>query len=224
MGNLIKNEVNKLGKKKLLIFILIAYLIYSVFCVNIYNKIIAAGRISYIDSNEYIKLFSTDFLNKPVLPIGSIIIGLVLLDIFINDYSSGNMKFQIMKVNNRKHFILSKLFTQLITYFVLAWIMFLISQIVGLIFFDINITLINFFSGFLIYNLNILPSLAIVNIANLIFAVTGKDNLARISLIALFIILGIIARATNIGNLLPVLNLNYAYLERFFDGEFELKY
>ncbi len=220
MTGMIKNEANKLIKKKLLIFILLVYIILAVIAVVIYNKIVAAGKMSYIDSDVFVKLFSTDFLNKPILPIGSIIIGLALLEIFINDYSSGNMKFQIMKVDNRTAFILSKLSTQLITYFVLAWIMFLISQIVGVIAFDINLTPGNFLSSFVVYNLNILPSLAIINIANLLFALSDKEYLARISLIVLFIVLGIIARSTGIGNLLPV--LNYSYLERFFKGEFEL--
>ncbi|NMD38703.1 MAG: ABC transporter permease subunit [Christensenellaceae bacterium] len=222
MSILIRNEVNKLRKKKLLIFILIAYLIFCIISVYMYNKIIAIGKIAYFDSNEFVKFFSTDFLNKPFLPIGSIIIGLGLLDIFINDYTSGNMKFQVIKVDNRTSFILSKLFTQLMTYFVLAFIMFIISQIVGLIFFEKNLTLSNFLSSLVVYNLNILPSLVIINIANLIFAVSGKENFARISLIVLFIVLGIIARSTRIGHLLPV--LNYTYLLRFFDSEFELKF
>ncbi|MGI6462075.1 MAG: ABC transporter permease [Candidatus Scatomorpha sp.] len=222
MSSLNRNEVSKLRKRKVLIFILIAYIIFSMVCVHMYNKIIAEGKISNFDSNEFVELFSTDFLNKPFLPIGPIIIGLALLDVFISDYASGNMKFQVMKVDNRKKFILSKLFTQLISYFILAWIMFLISQIAGLIFFDVNLTLSNFFSSFLIYNLNILPSLAVINIANLIFAISGKENITRISIIVLFIVLGIIARATSIGHLLPV--LNYTYLLRFFDSEFEFKF
>lgn len=222
MSNLIKNELSKLNKKKVLLFILIVYLVISVIGVIMYNKIVGVGKISYMGSNEFVKLFSTDFLNKPYLPIGSIIIGFGLLDIFISDYSSGNMKFQIMKVDDRKKFILSKLFTQLITYFVLAWIMYIISQVIGLICFDVNLTLSNFFSSFLIYNLNILPSLAVINIATLIFALSDKDIFARISLIVLFIVLGIIARSTGIGNYLPV--LNYTYLERYFAGEFEPKF
>lgn len=219
MKSLIKNEANKLIKKKLLIFILLVYIILAVIAVVIYNKIVAAGKMSYIDSDVFVKLFSTDFLNKPILPIGSIIIGLALLDIFISDYSSGNMKFQIMKVDKKTSFILSRLFTQLIAYFVLAWIMFLISQITGVIAFDINLTPGSFLINFVIYNLNIIPSLAVINIANLLFALSDKEYFARISLIVLFIVLGIIARSTGIGNLLPV--LNYSYLERFFKGEFE---
>ncbi|HPL81850.1 MAG TPA: hypothetical protein PLU23_05045, partial [Anaerolineaceae bacterium] len=87
--------------------------------------------------------------------------------------------------------------------------------------FDVNLTLSNFFSSFLIYNLNILPSLAVINIATLIFTLSDKDIFARISLIVLFIVLGIIARSTSIGDFLPV--LNNTYLERYFAGEFEPK-
>ncbi|MDI9470495.1 MAG: hypothetical protein QM296_09850 [Bacillota bacterium] len=222
MKRLLKNEADKLGKKKLFLFILIVYVIYSVISINIYKKMVEEGLINYVDSNIFVEQFSTDFLNKPLLPIGPIIIGLGLLDVFIQDYASGNMKFQAMKLSNRKSFILSKLLTQQIVYFVLAWIMFVLSQIAGNIAFETNLTPANIASSFVIYNLNILPSLAVVNIANLIYAAAGREHLARISLIALFIILEIVARATSFGHLLPV--LNYSYLESCFDGKFELKY
>ena len=81
MSSLNRNEVSKLRKRKVLIFILIAYIIFSMVCVHMYNKIIAEGKISNFDSNEFVELFSTDFLNKPFLPIGPIIIGLALLDV-----------------------------------------------------------------------------------------------------------------------------------------------
>lgn len=222
MSNLIKNEVDKLSKKKSILFIFIIYLIYSILVVNIYYKMLEEGILSHIDSNIFVELFSTDFLNKPILPLGSIIIGLCLLDVFINDYSSGNMKFQVMKIDDRKHFILSKLFSQFITYFVLVLIMYLIAQVVGVIAFTVNLNPGNFFSGYIIYNLNILPSLVVINLANLIYAISSKDNLARISLITLLIVLGIIARSSGIGKFLPV--LNYDYLLGFFDSKFDLRF
>jgi len=183
-----------------------------------YHKIIETKNLIDFNSGKFVQLFSTDFLNKPFLPIGSIIIGIALSELFIGDYWKGVMKFEIIKVSDRKKYILGKLFSQIILYVLLSWIMFLIAQIVGLIFFKPDLNALHIFKNFMIYNLNILPSLAVINMVTLISGILNKGNESKLILIILFIVMGIIARASKVGKYLPV--LNFEAFKLYFDGNF----
>lgn len=61
-----------------------------------------------ITTQSFLKLFLTDFIYKPFIPLFLIFVGIISVNVFCDDYVSGNMKFFLISKMRKSQLYIGK--------------------------------------------------------------------------------------------------------------------
>lgn len=184
----IKNEIFKLRKNKLLIAFCLFYIAFAGFSAYVYLDMESQGTIGPLTADQFLLSFSTDIINKPIIPIFIIIMNLIILESFIGDFERGTMKFELIAIPNRKPYYLGKILYGLLAYFIMSTIFLIIGLASAMIFFD-QLSLDGLFRAIVLHYVNILPGMAIMSILIVFAGLSKNPGLSKILAIFLPILL-----------------------------------
>lgn len=181
MLKVVKNEYIKFfsGKKPyifLLIIAVIAFLsayMYADSRMQIINNTAAAQKVPLelkemllnITPLVFLKLFATDFIYKPVLQCLLIIIGIITVNTFCEDYTSGNMKFFLVSSLKKAQLFIGKIIYLLTIILLIVTANMVFGYIAGAAFFGTGVFDIKVFGEvLLVYGFSVIPGVAFATI------------------------------------------------------------
>lgn len=217
----LKNELSKMFKNKMFILFIGFFIAFMCFSVYVYKDLLVQGKLSDFNRINFIAGAATDIIYKPVIPIFTIIMAFLSMEIFIGDYSRGVMKHEIIKSQSRKDYFIGKLSYCFIFLVCTSIIFYVITLVLGIIFFKGALTFIDIVKLLQLYLLNIIPNMSFFSLILLFSLYLKKGNGYKFLIIFLPIALSVVAKTKGIGWMLPLSDsygiMNHLNLELGFD-------
>lgn len=132
----LSNEFMKTLKSRALIAIIIIYILYSALTVYAYKDSLAQGKIDSMGFSDFIFYAASDFAVKPVLPLMIIFLNLLLSNVFFDAKEGNSLKFELIRVDDRKRYFAAKIVFSLIFYLLFAVFLLLSNIILAAVFFN----------------------------------------------------------------------------------------
>lgn len=221
MKETFKNELSKMFKNKMFILFIGFFIAFMCFSVYVYKDLLLQGKLSDFNRINFIAGAATDIIYKPVIPIFTIIMAFLSMEIFIGDYTRGVMKHEIIKSQSRKDYFIGKLIYCFIFLVGTSILFYLITLVLGMIFFKGALTFIDIVKLLQLYLLNVIPNMAFFSLVLLFSMYLKKGNGYKFIIIILPIALSLVAKVKGIGWMLPLSDsyaiMNHLNLEMGFD-------
>lgn len=220
MFNVLKNETIKfINEKKLYIILGIVFVLVILGVIAykdmINNVIIGDARIETYSQDfittlqsfngvTFSKMFLSDFIYKPYFSIYLIFILIIAVNVFSNDYKSGNLKFALLTNTTVTQLYLGKVVFMMLVSTMIVSINFLLSLIVGQIAFGGSIIIAQLVEVLVLYFMSIIPAVVFSLIISLISLTKLSSNIIIGGSIGAIILFGIIDTLTKFRYVSPI--------------------
>ena len=218
--NVLRNEIIRFSKEKKLyiIFAIVVVLVIlgSVAYKDMINNVLTGdirsttyseefkGLLQSFSGISFSKMCLTDFIYKPYFSIYLIFIAIIAVNVFSNDYKSGNLKFTLLTNTSPAQVYIGKILFMVVVSLMIVTINLCISLIVGQIAFGGEIILSELLNVVLLYLIAIIPGVAFSLIIGIISLTKLNSNIIIGSSIGVIITLGIIDTLTKFKYISPV--------------------
>ena len=220
MFNVIKNETIKfINEKKLYIILGVVFVLVILGVIaykDMINNVMTGDARVETYSQEFIttlqnfnglafsKMFLSDFIYKPYFSIYLIFISIIAVNIFSNDYKSGNLKFALLTNTTVTQLYLGKVLFMMLVSTLIVSINFLLSLIVGQIAFGGSILMAELLEVIALYFISVIPAVVFSLIISLISLTKLSPNVIIGGAIGVIILFGIIDTLTKFKYISPI--------------------
>lgn len=200
----LRNELSKVFKNKMFILFVIFYVLFMSFSVYVYHDLVDQGKLTDFNRINFVATASTDIIYKPVIPIFTIIMTLLVMEVFVEDYAQGIMKHEIIKCRSRKDYFAGKLIYSLVFLIIVSILFYLITLVFGISFFKGPLSLKDVLGLLQLYLLNVIPNMAFISLVLIFSFYLKKGNGYKFIIIVLPIALNLISKIKGVGWALPL--------------------
>lgn len=150
------------------------------------------------------KMFLLDFIYKPYFSIYLIFISIIAVNVFSNDYKSGNLKFALLTNTTVTQLYLGKVLFMMLVSTIIVSINFILSLILGQIAFGGSIPVAELLEVLVLYFISVIPAVAFSLIISLISLTKLSPNVIIGTSIGVIILFGIIDTLTKFKYISPI--------------------
>lgn len=150
------------------------------------------------------KMFLLDFIYKPYFSIYLIFISIIAVNVFSNDYKSGNLKFALLTNTTVTQLYLGKVLFMMLVSTIIVSINFILSLILGQIAFGGSIPVAELLEVLVLYFISVIPAVAFSLIISLISLTKLSPNVIIGASIGVIILFGIIDTLTKFKYISPI--------------------
>ena len=217
MLNVLKNETIKfINEKKLYIMLGVIFVLVILGVIaykDMINNVMTGDARIETYSQEFItilqnfngvtfsKMFLLDFIYKPYF---SIFISIIAVNVFSNDYKSGNLKFALLTNTTVTQLYLGKVLFMMLVSTIIVSINFILSLILGQIAFGGSIPVAELLEVLVLYFISVIPAVAFSLIISLISLTKLSPNVIIGASIGVIILFGIIDTLTKFKYISPI--------------------
>lgn len=162
------------------------------------------GLLQSFSGINFSKMCLTDFIYKPYFSIYLIFIAIIAVNVFSNDYKSGNLKFTLLTNTSVAQVYIGKILFMVVVSLMIVTINLILSLIIGQIAFGGSIILSELLNVVLLYLIAIIPAVVFSLIIGIVSLTKLNSNIIIGSAIGIIITLGIIDTLTNFKYISPV--------------------
>ena len=215
MLNVLKNETIKfINEKKLYIMLGVIFILVILGVIaykDMINNVMTGDARIETYSQEFItilqtfsKMFLLDFIYKPYFSIYLIFISIIAVNVFSNDYKSGNLKFALLTNTTVTQLYLGKVLFMMLVSTIIVSINFILSLILGQIAFGGSIPVAELLEVLVLYFISVIPAVAFSLIISLISLTKLSPNVIIGASIGVIILFGIIDTLTKFKYISPI--------------------
>ena len=220
MLNVLKNETIKfINEKKLYIMLGVIFVLVILGVIaykDMINNVMTGDARIETYSQEFItilqnfngvtfsKMFLLDFIYKPYFSIYLIFISIIAVNVFSNDYKSGNLKFALLTNTTVTQLYLGKVLFMMLVSTIIVSINFILSLILGQIAFGGSIPVAELLEVLVLYFISVIPAVAFSLIISLISLTKLSPNVIIGASIGVIILFGIIDTLTKFKYISPI--------------------
>lgn len=130
-----------------------------------------------ITTQSFLKLFLTDFIYKPFIPLFLIFVGIIAVNIFCDDYVSGNMKFFLISKMRKSQLYIGKVVYMFLVVLMLIAANLIFGFIAGSFFFKPGTFDMNFIQDTLaVYMFSAIPALAFAIVISVVSILVNNST------------------------------------------------